>query len=56
MEQEIEKLELEIDHYQQTIEDLTQRQFYIHSQISDLSKAVIGITTGMQGQLADQNM
>jgi len=45
----MEKLELEIGHYQETIEDLTQRQFYIHSQISELSNSVIAIGTGMQG-------
>jgi hypothetical protein len=48
----MEKLDLEIGHYQETIDQLSDKQFYVNSQISLISKEIVAINTNFTGSLS----
>ena len=55
-DQELEKIEIEIDQFGQNIESLSEKQDYLNTKISEISTEIVQINMEFMGSLGQQNL
>ena len=53
---ELEKIEMEINQFENNIESLSEKQDYVNTKISEISKEIVQINMDFMGSLGQQNL